>query len=83
MITPASLKKGNKIGIIAPARKIQMHEIAAAIKVFERWGFEVVLGKNIFAQNKQFAGTDEQRAEDLQNMFDDPAIKAIVCARGG
>ncbi|NOQ25952.1 MAG: LD-carboxypeptidase [Bacteroidales bacterium] len=83
MITPNNLKKGDKIGIIAPARKIQTNEIAAAIKVFERWGLEVVLGKNIFAQYRQFAGTDEQRAEDLQNMMDNSDIKLIVCARGG
>lgn len=83
MITPNNLKKGDKVAIIAPARKIQMSEIAAAIKVFERWGLEVVLGKNIFAQYRQFAGTDEQRAEDLQNMMDNSEIKAIVCARGG
>lgn len=83
MITPNNLKKGDKLGIIAPARKIQMSEIAAAIKVFERWGLEVVLGKNIFAQYRQFAGTDEQRAEDLQYMMDNSEIKAIVCARGG
>lgn len=83
MISPNKLKKGDKIGIIAPARKIQMDEIAAAIKGFERWGFELVLGKNIFAQHKQFAGTDEQRAEDLQFMLDNSDIKAVVCARGG
>lgn len=83
MITPNKLKKGDKIGIIAPARKIKMSEVAASIKVFERWGLEVVLGKNIFAQYRQFAGTDEQRAEDLQNMMDNSEIKAIVCARGG
>ena len=83
MITPPKVKKGDKIGIIAPARKIEISEIDAAIKVFERWGLEVELGKNIFKENKQFAGTDEQRAEDLQYMLDDPKVKAIVCARGG
>jgi muramoyltetrapeptide carboxypeptidase len=83
MITPAFLKKGDKIGIVAPARKIQMSEIEAAIKVFEGWGLEVELGKNMFAQYQQFAGTDEQRASDLQDMFDNREIKAIVSARGG
>lgn len=83
MITPAFLEKGDKIGIVAPARKIQMGEIEASIKVFEGWGLEVELGKNIFAQHQQFAGTDEQRASDLQEMFDNPEIKAIVSARGG
>lgn len=83
MITPTKLKSGNKIGIVAPARKIYMNEIEAAIKVFERWGLQVELGKNIFDHHRQFAGTNEQRAEDLQYMLDCPEVKAIVCARGG
>jgi muramoyltetrapeptide carboxypeptidase len=83
MITPKRLKEGNKIGIVAPARKMEKHEIDASIKVFESWGLQVELGKNLFAQDRQFAGTDEQRAEDLQTMMDDPEISAIVCARGG
>lgn len=83
MITPDFLKPGDKVGIVAPARKIDMNEIEAAIKVFRRWGIKVELGKNLFAKDRQFAGTDEQRAEDLQSMMDDPEIKAVICARGG
>ena len=83
MITPKNLKIGDKIGIVAPARKIEMHEIEAAISVFESWELKVELGKNILAQDRQFAGTDEQRVEDLQSMLDNREIKAIVCARGG
>lgn len=83
MRNPDSLKKGNKIGIIAPARKIEMDELKASITVFESWGLQVELGKNIFARERQFAGTDQQRAKDLQSMLDNPEIRAIVCARGG
>ncbi len=83
MITPKNLKKGDKIGIVAPARKIEMHEIETAISVFESWGLIVELGNNVFASDNQFAGTDQQRAEDLQNMLDNPEVKAVVCARGG
>ncbi len=83
MLIPDSLKKEDKIGILAPARKIEMHEIEAAISVFESWELKVELGKNILAQDRQFAGTDEQRVEDLQSMLDNREIKAIVCARGG
>lgn len=83
MVTPKSLKIGDTIGIVAPARKIVLNEIEPAIQVFENWGLKVELGKNIFAQNNQFAGTDVQRAEDFQSMLDNPNIKAIICARGG
>lgn len=83
MITPKSLKSGDKIGIVATARKIALQEIEAAIHVFENWGLKVILSKNLFEQSNQFAGTDEQRAEDLQSMLDNDDIKAIFCARGG
>lgn len=83
MITPPKLKKGDTIGIVAPARKIEKKEIEASIGVFEKWGLKVVLGKNIFNQNFQFAGTDRERAGDIQEMMDNQEVKAIVCARGG
>lgn len=83
MITPPKLKQGDTIGIVAPARKIEMNEIDSAIKVFESWGLYITFGKNLFKQHQQFSGTDKERAEDLQHMLDDPNIKAIICARGG
>ena len=83
MITPSYLKRGDKIAIVAPARKISNFEIANAVKTFKNWGLEVVLGKNLFNSNNQFAGTDEERKSDFQQMLDDPTIKAIIAARGG
>ena len=83
MISPAKLNKGDKIGIIAPSRKINPDEIKASIKVFENWGLDVSLGKNLFKEDRQFSGTDNERAQDLQEMLDNPEIKAVVCARGG
>ena len=43
----------------------------------------VNLGKNIFKQYHQFAGTDQERISDFQEALKDPDIKAIFCARGG
>jgi muramoyltetrapeptide carboxypeptidase len=83
MITPPKLNPGDKIGIVAPARKIEFDELNTAIDVFESWGLKVELGKNLFKEDHQFAGTDLQRAEDFQCMLDNPEIKAIFCARGG
>lgn len=82
-IQPDFLKPGDKIAIVAPARKVLPNEISEGIKYFENNGFEVILGKNLFEVNHQFAGTDEQRASDFQWALDDPQIKAIICARGG
>jgi len=83
MKTPEYLQKGDKIAMVATARTISMPEIEDSINVFNEWGLEVVLGKNIFKESNQFAGNDKERAEDFQNMLDDDSIKAIVCARGG
>ena len=83
MITPPNLKPGDKIGIVAPARKVEFEELNTAIDVFESWGLKVELGKNLFKEEHQFAGNEFMRAEDFQYMLDNPEIKAIFCARGG
>ena len=48
LIQPSYLKKGDKIAIVAPARKISLEEIKSAIDILESWGLEVVLSKNLF-----------------------------------
>lgn len=74
---------GIKVAIISTARKISLPEIQIAIDTLQNWGFEVVIGKSIGAESFQFAGDDNLRREDFQNMLDDESIKAILFARGG
>ena len=83
IIRPSNLKQGDQVGIISTARKISKEELSFAKKTIENWGLKVVFGKNIFEEYNQFAGKDLQRAFDLQEMIDNPKIKAIICARGG
>lgn len=79
---PAYLKKGDKIAIVCPAKKLP-GSIASAIAIFESWGLEVIIGKTVTADHYQFAGDDALRTEDLQTFLDDPDIKAIIAGRGG
>ncbi|MFN7690949.1 MAG: LD-carboxypeptidase, partial [Bacteroidota bacterium] len=83
MIIPPFIKKGDTIGIAATARKIRKEELGDAIALIEEKGYAVKLSTNLFAEDNQFAGTDEQRANDLQELINDPAVKAIIIARGG
>lgn len=83
LIQPSFLKKGDKIAIIASARKISMQEVQPAIEVFKSWGLEVVLSKNLLGSDNQYSGADAERAEDLQSVLDDSSIKAVISARGG
>lgn len=83
LISPPYLKPGDCVGIVAPARKISAEELSPAISQLETWGLNVKLGKNIYAAFNQFAGTDDERAADMQQMLDDKEVKAIISARGG
>jgi len=83
MIYPPYLTAGDTIGIVAPARKVNPEELEFAIRWWERKGFRIVLGKHLFAENHQYAGSDAARIEDFQNMLNNSDIKAIFCARGG
>lgn len=83
MITPPYLKKGDDVIIIATARKISLNELNPAIALLESYGFNVLLGKNIFETENQFAGSDDCRRKDLQWALNHKTAKAIIVARGG
>lgn len=82
-VSPPALKSGDIIGITSPAGYIINQEIQSAIKKMESWGYKIKIGDTIDKRDFTFGGTDEERARDLQQMLDDPKIKAIMCARGG
>ncbi len=77
------LKIGDKVKLVATARKVSRAEIVPVAEILKSWGLQVVLGDFLFAEDHQFGGTDAQRLVDLQNALDDSEIKAIFCARGG
>lgn len=83
MITPPYLKYGDTVGIIAPARKITEKEIFNFLELIKSWGLNYKTGRYLYGSHFQYSGTDRQRASDLQQMIDDPDVKAIICVRGG
>ncbi|MDN6310506.1 MAG: S66 peptidase family protein [Flavobacteriaceae bacterium] len=83
MHIPPALQKGDQVAIIATARKVQPQELEPAINLLESWGLEVIIGNSIGLKNHQFAGSDQERAADLQTQINNPNIKAIWCAKGG
>ena len=83
MITPPYLQKGDTIAIVSTARKNIDDNLKPTIDLLELWGLNYILGKTIGLEYHQLAGTDAQRAADLQEQLDNPKIKAIWCIRGG
>lgn len=83
MITPPYLKQGDRVVIVAPAKKISPERVDNAIKILTSWGLEVIQGKNLLGDYNYFSGTDETRRTDFQEALDNDQAKAIFCARGG
>ncbi|HMU12358.1 MAG: LD-carboxypeptidase [Bacteroidetes bacterium] len=82
-IIPPALRPGDTIAIIPTARAISAAELRDGIALAESWGLNVRLGAGVGRKQFQQAGTDGERAADLQAAILDPDVKAIWCARGG
>jgi muramoyltetrapeptide carboxypeptidase len=81
---PDKLKKGDAIGIIAPSSPVTKEEADACKKLVEEMGYKVKMGKCVYRSIHGYsAGTGEERAKDINQMFADKEVKAIWCIRGG
>lgn len=81
---PSRLQAGDTIGIVSPASAIfesEPYEIAR--ETFEAMGLKVKFGKYTKGRYGHLAGTDDQRAEELMDMFRDKEVKGIIALRGG
>ncbi|WPU97922.1 LD-carboxypeptidase [Mucilaginibacter sp. cycad4] len=80
---PPYLQPGDTIGIVSPSGYMSLADIIPSVQLMQSWGFKVEIGDNAGKKDFIYGGTDEERAADLQQMLDNPEIKAIMCARGG
>jgi len=83
MIKPKPLRVGGTIGIVAPAGRVVLSDLQRGIVWLEQLGYRVILGKCLEKRDRYFAGTDQERADDLLEMFQNKEVNAIFCARGG
>ena len=81
-VKPEALKYGDTIGIVAPAN-YSGESAQNMIDELEARGFKVVLGDSFYEKWYNFGGSDKVRADDINKMFKDKSIKAILCVRGG
>jgi len=82
-IRPPRLKTGDTIGIVAPAGPFDPKNFSQGLSTLESLGFRTRVSDEIFEKTGYLAGNDAQRARLVNRLFKDPAINAIVCARGG
>lgn len=82
-IQPEFLKKGDKVAIVSPSFCIDEEKLMQAVEFLGEWGLKACIGKNAARRSGPFAGTDEERLSDFQEAANDPAVKAVICSRGG
>jgi len=83
---PNKIKKGDTIGVIAPsniAHTDDLDEINKAITLMENTGYKIEFGKYVFENTLGYGPTPIKKAEDINNMFENPNINAIFCIKGG
>ncbi|MBN3581707.1 LD-carboxypeptidase [Algoriphagus aestuarii] len=84
VLKPHALQKGDTVGLIAPsAATADRMQFTYAKEALEALGFQVKMGKNLMNRRGHLAGTDAERATDLNEMFADKEVKAIISIRGG
>ncbi|MBL7156238.1 MAG: LD-carboxypeptidase [Candidatus Pacebacteria bacterium] len=90
IIKPTKLQKGDTIGVVATSFPFPTDESSdyykryqKAVKELEVMGFKVKEGKNLRKRKWWFAGTPKERADDINSMFADPEVRAIIVHDGG
>ncbi len=82
-IKPKKLKKGDTIGLVAPGYAIKPEVLERALETLDKMGFKTYHTQRILGNHGYFSATDEERANDVNEMFANPEVDAILCARGG
>ncbi len=83
MIIPPYLHQGSVVSIVPPAGRVNPAYVNNAKEYLENRGFKVLIASNASSAYFQFAGTDEERLQSVQQFLDDESIHAILFARGG
>lgn len=82
-IHPPALRPGDTVGVVAPASNIQRDAFEAGCQTLRNLGYTPFYFDSIFEQDLYFAGSAERRAREIEAMFANAEVRAIVCARGG
>ena len=79
------LKKGCRIGVISPSAPVtpEDKQLHRGVELLEQMEFQVVLGKHVYSNTLGYSASPREKAEDINAMFVDESIHAIICSQGG
>ena len=83
-IKPPALKAGDTVAITSPAGAVwDDTQVETFTTILKSFGFNVIHGKTLTEKFGYFAGTDELRSNELNELFADKTVKGIFCMKGG
>lgn len=80
---PKPLRTGDTVGLVSVSSPVAKKTVDKSVEYLTKLGYSVELGRYILQNEGYMAGTVEQRASDLNEMFRRDDIKAVFCAYGG
>lgn len=83
IIKPKGVRRGDMIGVVAPAGPVDRQRMERALTRVQQRGFRFKTYGDIFRSRGYLAGDDKTRAAELMAAFADPDTAAVWCARGG
>ncbi|CAL9401121.1 putative murein peptide carboxypeptidase [Streptomyces sp. enrichment culture] len=86
LVRPPRLAPGARVAVVAPSGPVPEERLEAGLDILRGWGLDPVVAPRVLDRQRELdylAGTDEQRAADLQSAWCDPSVAAVLCARGG
>ena len=83
MVKPPALRPGDRVAIVAPASPFDRGAFGEGIGELRRLGFDPVYSERVFERDRYLAGAASTRAADLEAAWRDPAVAAVIAARGG
>jgi muramoyltetrapeptide carboxypeptidase len=86
LVRPTRLAPGARVAVVAPSGPVPEERLQAGVDILRGWDLDPVVGPHVLERHGDFdylAGTDADRAADLQSAWCDPSVDAVLCARGG
>jgi muramoyltetrapeptide carboxypeptidase len=83
IVQPPALKRGDKIGILAPASSFSKQAFEDGCNRLRQMGYEPVYSPTIFERDLYFAGSAARRRKEFEDLLRNPEIAALICVRGG
>ncbi|ANS69129.1 hypothetical protein SLINC_6905 [Streptomyces lincolnensis] len=86
LLRPSRLAPGARVAVVAPSGPVPEERLQTGLDILRGWDLDPVVAPHVLDRHRELrylAGTDADRAADLQHAWCDPSVAAVLCARGG